>query len=171
MQLFLFAFAITLRFDEVGIVKNDPAYMDAWGGLLRIHADVVAQVEKRLAAEQQISLTWYDVLLSLEKAPHKRLRMSELADEIVLSRSALTRSVDKLEAEGHLRRERCAEDERGAYATLTKKGENAIVRARPIYWSVVKEFFGDAANSAELAALNSVFDKVRAHIKAHKTER
>ena len=142
-------------------MNDDPPYIDAWGYLLRVHAEVIARVEAALAEQNEISLTWYDVLLSLENAPAKRLRMSELAKAIVLSRSALTRSVDKLEQQGYLRRERCEQDDRGAYATLTKRGERAIVRARPIYWAAVKKFFGSPLNASEIATLIGVLRKVR----------
>ena len=68
-------------------------------------------------------LGWYDVLWGLERTPERRLRMSELADQVVLSRSNLTRLVDWLEEEGLVARERSAEDSRGAYAVLTDKGQ------------------------------------------------
>ena len=67
----------------------DPKYIDAWGYILRLQSLVVARIEEDLKRKGEISLTWYDVLLALDNAPGKRLRMSEIAERIVLSRSAL----------------------------------------------------------------------------------
>jgi DNA-binding MarR family transcriptional regulator len=122
---------------------------------------VVARIEEDLKEEGEISLTWYDVLLSLENAPENRLRMSEIADRIVLSRSALTRSVDKLEAEGYLRRERCSHDERGAYAVLTKKGSGALAEARPVYWAGIKKYFASNSDGRGYFKPGRILEKFR----------
>ncbi len=141
-------------------MADDPDYIDAWGSLLRIEAVVVAAIEQELKQHGEISLTWYDVLLVLDKAPEKRGRMSEIADRIVLSRSALTRSIDRLEAEGYLKRERCGHDERGAYATMTKKGVRALAKARPVYWAGIKKHFASSLTHAEISELERILQKV-----------
>lgn len=148
-------------FWEHNCCVQDPKYVDAWGCLLRLQSRVVARIEEDLKEEGEISLTWYDVLLSLENAPENRLRMSEIADRIVLSRSALTRSVDKLEAEGYLRRERCSHDERGAYAVLTKKGQGALAEARPVYWAGIKKYFASKLTDADISNLERILEKIR----------
>jgi len=146
-------------------MRGDPKYIDAWGYLLRLQSQVVARIEEDLKQQGEISLTWYDVLLALDNAPEKRLRMSEVADRIVLSRSALTRSVDKLEAEGYLRRERCRHDERGAYAVLTKKGERALTRARPVYWAGIKKYFAGNLTDTDISNLESILEKIVIHFQ------
>jgi DNA-binding MarR family transcriptional regulator len=146
-------------------VGADPKFMDAWGYLLRLQAQVVARIEEELKRRGEISLTWYDVLLTLEKARGKRLRMSAVADRIVLSRSALTRSVDKLEAGGYLKRERCRDDERGAYAVLTKKGERALARARPIYWAGIEKHFAGGLTAADISSLEGLLEKIVTHFQ------
>ena len=141
---------------------QDPKYVETWGCLLRLQSQVVARIEEDLKKQGEISLTWYDVLLALENAPGNRLRMSEIADQIVLSRSALTRSVDKLEAEGYLRRERCSHDERGAYGVLTKKGQRALAEARPVYWAGIKKYFAGNLTEADISNLERILEKIPA---------
>jgi DNA-binding MarR family transcriptional regulator len=144
-------------------MQEDPKYVDAWGYVLRLQSQVVARIEEDLKRQGEISLTWYDVLLTLDNSPGKRLRMSEIAERIVLSRSALTRSVDKLEAEGYLKRERCRDDERGAYAVLAKKGERALARARPVYWAGIKRYFADSLTDSDITSLERILEKIVTH--------
>ena len=146
-------------------VREDPQFIDAWGYLLRLQAQVVARIEEDLKRRGEISLTWYDVLLALENARGKRLRMSEIADRIVLSRSALTRSVDKLEVGGYLKRKPCRHDERGAYAVLTKKGECALAHARPVYWSGIKKYFAGGLTAADISSLERILEKIVTHFQ------
>ena len=141
---------------------QDPKYVEAWGCLLRLQSQVASRIEEDLREQGEISLTWYEVLLALESAPGNRLRMSEIADQIVLSRSALTRSVDKLEAEGFLRRERCSHDERGAYGVLTKKGQRALAEARPVYWAGIKKYFAGNLTEADISNLERILEKIPA---------
>jgi DNA-binding MarR family transcriptional regulator len=149
---------------------QDPKYVDAWGCLLRLQSQVVARIEEDLREQGEISLTWYDVLLALENAPENRLRMREIADRIVLSRSALTRSVDKLEAEGYLRRERCSHDERGAYAVLRMKGQRALAEARPVYWAGIKKYFAGNLTVADISNLERIFEKILTHFRDEMTK-
>ena len=137
-------------------MRKDPKYVEAWGHLLRLQARVVARIEEDLRKSGKIPLTWYDVLLALDNTTEKRLRMSEIADRIVLSRSALTRSVGKLEAEGYLKRERCSHDERGAYAVLTRKGRRALTEARPVYWAGIKKYFAANMTAAGISDLKGL---------------
>src|SRR5437879_4315524 len=102
--------------------KIAESHLAAWRALLNAHAAVIDLIEHELAAEKQLSLSAYDVLLTLQMAPEHRLRMHEIADALVLSRSGLTRRIDGLESEGYLVRERSTSDRRGAYAVLTLKG-------------------------------------------------
>jgi DNA-binding MarR family transcriptional regulator len=162
------ALATTFSGGYVYCVPEDPKYIDAWGYLLRLQAEVIGHIEADLKEQGHISLTWYDVLLSLDNAPDRRLRMSEIADRIVLSRSALTRSVDRLQKEGYLKREPCGHDARGAYAVLTKKGVAAVTQARPVYWAGIKKYFADGLTDSELEVLDSSFSKILTHFKRVK---
>ncbi|MDB6078879.1 MAG: hypothetical protein JWO82_2626 [Akkermansiaceae bacterium] len=132
----------------------------AWRGLLTVQAQVVAKIERRLAAEGLPALMWYDVLFALHEAAGKRLRMSELADEVLLSRSGLTRLVDKLEAGDYLRRENCATDKRGLEVVLTEKGTQVLREVWPVYSSGISEWFSDSLSDGEVAELTRILDKI-----------
>lgn len=99
---------------------------------LLAHANINRNCEKRLLEANEVPLEVYDVLVNLEMAPDHRLRMNELADRVVLSRSGLTRLVDRIEAKGWIRREECPSDRRGSYAILTESG----LRQREATWRV-----------------------------------
>ncbi|MDB6034275.1 MAG: transcriptional regulator, MarR family [Verrucomicrobiales bacterium] len=141
-------------------MQDEPVSVDAWGYLLRIHAELTSRIEADLEAQGHISLTWYDVLLVLDNAPEKQLRMNEIAEKIVLSRSALSRSAAKLVEEGYIKKETCPEDERGAFAVLTKKGQQALAQARPVYWAGIQKYFAAGLTEGEINQLVSTFEKV-----------
>ena len=91
----------------------------AWHGMLRVHAALTKALDAQLEAEHGLALSSYEVLHFLAEAPGQKLRMSELAEKILLSRSGLTRLVDRLERDGLLCRQSCDHDARGAFAKLT----------------------------------------------------
>lgn len=150
-------------------MNSDQLYLDAWGSLLRVHAEVVARVERDLKETDDISLTWFDVLLVLSDAPDKRLRMGDLAAGIVLSKSALTRSVDRLETEGYLKREKCPDDDRVFYAVLLPKGAAALAKARVIYREGIRRYFADGLTKRELNDLDGSLSKVAARFRQPAT--
>ncbi len=116
-------------------------HLAVWRAFLKAHATVVDRIDHDLAAEQRLSLSSYDVLIELYEAPDRRLRMHELARRVVLSRSGLTRLVDRLEAEGLLIRDRCGTDRRGAYAVITEQGIAALRKAWPVYARGISQYF------------------------------
>ena len=144
--------------------KRDADPVEAWGYFLRLHAEIVARIEADLAAAGCISLTWYDVLLAVDESPAKRLRMSDIAKEIVLSRSALTRSVDRLVDAGYLRREDCPKDRRGCYAAITPAGEKALAKAWPVYRKGIQTHFSDPLDPGDVPLLLGLLRKVHAPI-------
>ena len=136
------------------------AQHEAYYQLLRAHGRVNQWLETRLLRGKQIPLHWYDVLVTLEKAPGHRLRMSELADNVVTSRSNLTRLVDRLEKEGLLRRETCPNDRRGSYAVLTDKGAKARLAAWPIVSRGIVELFATHVNNEEARIIADALRRV-----------
>src|SRR3954471_25032317 len=106
------------------------AELGAWRGFLRVHSALVKALDTELAAAHKLPLSSYEVLINLEAAPGRRRRMAELADSVLLSRSGMTRLVDRLERDGLLVRDDCADDGRGCYAVLTDGGEALLARAR-----------------------------------------
>ena len=115
-----------------GSAAEDPV-VDAWRGLLVAHSRLVPAVEADLRAAGQVPLSWYDVLLELNAAPDRRLRMSELGQRTVLSRTRVSRVVDELAAAGLAERQPDQADGRSSFAVLTPAGREALRRAWPVY--------------------------------------
>jgi DNA-binding MarR family transcriptional regulator len=115
----------------------------SWRSFLRAHALVIRALETELVAEQQLSLAAYDVLVQLVEAPGHRLRMTELADAVLLSRSGVTRLVDRLEKAGLVSRCRVAGDGRGVAAQLTEAGVNRLRTASRTHLTGVMRHFVD----------------------------
>jgi DNA-binding MarR family transcriptional regulator len=132
----------------------------AWRGLLRVHAGLTKALDAELLREHELPLSSYEVLLFLAEAPGGRLRMSELADGVLLSRSGLTRLVDRMERDGLLRRERCEEDQRGYFAEITDEGRDLFARARATHLEGVRERFLDRLSASEQRTLAALWEKV-----------
>lgn len=140
--------------------EPDELHLTAWRAFVNAHATAIDRIERDLADAGQISLTWYDVLVALWEAPEHRLRLNELARAIVLSRSGLTRLVDRLEAAGLLRREPCPGDRRGAYAVLTPAGREAQLAAWPVYARGIEAHFARHLSDAEAASMATALGRV-----------
>jgi DNA-binding MarR family transcriptional regulator len=132
----------------------------AWRGLLRVHAALVKALDAELVAEHELPLTSYEVLITLQASPGRRCRMAELADRVLLSRSGMTRLVDRLEREGLLERSTCSSDGRGCFAVLTDAGEELLARARPTHLQGVRERFLRHFDGRELSAMAAWWDRV-----------
>ena len=113
----------------------------AWASVLRVHAAVVPRLERELAAVG-MPLSWYDVLLELNAAPDRRLRMTELGARAVLSRERVSRVVDELERAGLVRRERNPDDGRSLLAVITDEGRARLRAAAPTYLAGIERHFG-----------------------------
>jgi len=114
--------------------------LDAWRAFLRAHSGLIRTLDRELEAEQGFPITYFDVLAQLTAAGG-RLRMSELADAVILSRSGVTRLVDRMERGGFVKREHCPTDRRAMYATITPAGKRALAKARPVHLRGVAEHF------------------------------
>jgi len=115
--------------------------LNAWRNFLRAHAHVTRALERELLVEQQLSLAAYDVLVQLAEAPGRQLRMTDLAEAVLLSRSGVTRLVDRLEQAGLVARERTSDDGRGVVAVLTEDGLQRLrIAARTHLDGVVRHF-------------------------------
>jgi DNA-binding MarR family transcriptional regulator len=134
--------------------------LGAWRGLLRVHARLTKALDADLVREHDLPLSSYEVLLFLADAPEGRLRMSELADGVLLSRSGLTRLVDRMEREGLLRRERCEDDARGYHAIITAEGRELFRRARATHLDGVRELFLTRLSAAERRTLAELWERV-----------
>ena len=127
-----------------------------WRGFLRAHAGITRALERELVAEQHLSLASYDVLVQLAEAPGRKLRMTDLAEAVLLSRSGVTRLVDRLERDGLVARERTSTDGRGVVAVLTEQGLNRLRVAAVTHLDGVVRHFVTRLNRTQLAQLGSI---------------
>lgn len=134
--------------------------LGAWRGLLRVHAGMTKALDAELIREHRLPLSSYEVLLFLADSPGGRMRMSELAERVLLSRSGLTRLVDRMERDGLLRRERCEQDQRGWFAEITGDGRDIFERARSTHLDGVRDRFLSHLSADEQRALAALWEKV-----------
>lgn len=140
--------------------RLDATQLGAWRAFLRVHAQLTRTLETELVAAHDLPLPSYEVLLHLAEAPHRRLRMTELADRVLLSRSGLTRLVDRLERDGLVERASCPNDARGTHAVLTDTGLNRLREAAPTHLQGVAEHVIDRLTADEVAQLKALMDKL-----------
>ena len=142
------------------IKELTPAELGAWRGLLRVHSALVKTLDAELLADHDLPLTSYEVLINLQAAPDRRRRMAELAEGVLLSRSGMTRLVDRLEREGLLERDACVSDGRGTFAVLTGKGEALLSRARRTHLDGVRDRFLRHFSEEELEHLAGLWNRI-----------
>jgi len=121
---------------------------------------VVRQLERELAEQSGLPLSWYDVLLELSAAPRRRLRMQELGERAVLSRTRVSRIVDELVADGLVAREADSADRRATFAVITASGRQALRAAAPVYLRGIREHFTSHLSEQELAVLGHGLQRV-----------
>ncbi|HTZ65706.1 MAG TPA: MarR family transcriptional regulator [Solirubrobacteraceae bacterium] len=133
----------------------------AWRGFLRAHACLAKRLDAELEREHGLPMTSYEVLHHLDDAGAAgRMRMCDLAEHAQLSRSGLTRLVDRLERDGLLERCSCQHDARGAYACLTQLGRERLTQARGTHMAVVREHFFSRFSEPELDTLAHLWDRI-----------
>ena len=145
--------------EAVGPRADDPR-LRAWIAFLRAYAGVTRRLEAELHASREMGLAEYDALVQLALADGRRLRMSELAERVMLSRSGVSRLVDRLEATGLVARAACTDDARVAWATLTDAGVARLRDASPVHLRGVETHFlaqiPDGDREALIRALETV---------------
>ena len=150
-----------MRVDSVGAEKGGSPGFDqtdespklrAWLAFLTSYRMVMDRLEEELEAERGLALTWFDVLAQLARAGG-RLRMNQLAASLVLSKSGLTRRIDRMERAGYVARESSCSDRRGAYAVLTEAGREALEAAQPVHLTGIREHFSRYLSDAEARTL------------------
>ena len=132
-----------------------------WRAFLEAHARLVTAVERDLAAAELPPAGWYDVLLPLYEAPERRLRMAELAERVLISRTGLTRLVDRIEAAGLLRREPVPGDRRGTFVVLADEGVELLRRMWKVYARTIEREFVPRLGD-DWPGFASVLDRLRA---------
>src|SRR5919107_3345357 len=132
----------------------------AWRGMLRVHASLWKALEAELEAAHGLPLSSFEVLMFLADAEAERMRMCDLATSVVLSRSGLTRLVDRLERDGLLAREACSSDARGQFAKLTPAGRRKLDTARDVYLGGVRDRFLGRLSAEEQDLLGELWERV-----------
>jgi DNA-binding MarR family transcriptional regulator len=134
--------------------------LDAWRGFLRTYTTLVRELDDQLTERHGLPLSSYDVLVQLDEAPEGRLRMSALADAVLLSRSGLSRLVTRLERQGLIERAECENDARGSFAAITDQGRERLNEARVTHRAGVRERFFDRLGEREQRQLAKVWSRL-----------
>jgi DNA-binding MarR family transcriptional regulator len=142
----------------------------AWLALLQTHSVVTDGVSDELQASRGLPLGWFEVLVFLADRPDGRLKMQDLASTVLLSKSGVTRLVDRMVDEGLLRRSSCETDRRITYAEITASGRRALRDAVPVHAKALDERFGGTLSDAELRQLRNLLRKVLAANSAAERE-
>ena len=147
----------------------DPAEMAAWLAFFEVSHLLDRKIEQQLKQDAGLSHAQYEILSRLAAAPGGQLRMSELADVIIVSRSGLTYQITQLEKAGLVRRAPCPSDERGVLAVLTRAGRATLARAAPGHLRVVREYLIDALTPAQRDTLTSALTEARTRLRPVRT--
>jgi DNA-binding MarR family transcriptional regulator len=139
-----------------------PTELAAWKGLLRVHASLMKALDAELESSHRLPLTSYEVLIQLADAPEQKMRMCDLADSVLLSRSGMSRLVDRLERDGLLQRAACANDARGSFACITPAGMELLEQARPTHHEGIRRRFLEHFDEGELEQLGAYWARVLA---------
>ena len=142
----------------------NPSEMKAWREYIIASRRLLDALDEDLASHD-LSMADYEVLAQLSDAPDRTMRMSELADVAMLSRSRLSHRIKVMEQAGWVRREACPDDKRGSFAIMTAKGWKAIVAAAPDHVASVRSRFLDVLDKGDQKALAEIFERVAARIK------
>ncbi|MCI0581438.1 MAG: MarR family winged helix-turn-helix transcriptional regulator [Chloroflexi bacterium] len=145
---------------EIDRPSRRDAQLAPWRAFLRAHARVERRLDEDLRTRHGLSLQEYETLLHLAESPERRLRMGRLADSLLLSKSGVTRLVDRLVDDGLVERTSCSSDARGAEATLTALGLSRLRAAAPTHLEGIREYFFRAIQAGDLAVVERAMDAI-----------
>lgn len=148
---------VTRTVDQLGLTDRELA---VWRTFLRVHASLTRRLEHDLLVEHDLPLASYDVLVQLAEEPGGRLRMTDLADRVLLSRSGLTRLVDRLAAEGLVARESCPSDARGTFTVITEAGRTRLRDAAPTHLRGIQDYVTSRLDAGELDTVGQLLRKL-----------
>jgi DNA-binding MarR family transcriptional regulator len=137
---------------ERPIRANDPR-LAPWRAFLLAHARIVRRLDEELRAEHDLTIGEYDALVTIARAPDRRIRMRQLADEVILSKSGVTRLIDRLVDDGLVERSACLSDARGAEAVLTERGLARLRAASTTHLRGIDEHFLAVLDEEQLAVI------------------
>ncbi len=136
------------------------AALAPWRAFLRAHARVERRLDEDLRSRHGLSLQEYETLLHLAESPDRRLRMGRLADSLLLSKSGVTRLVDRLVDDGLVERTSCPSDARGAEALLTTTGLDRLRSAAPTHLDGIREYFFSAIRADDITVVERAMDSI-----------
>jgi DNA-binding MarR family transcriptional regulator len=142
----------------------------AWARFVIANALLTERIETALAAAGLPSLDWYDVLWVLERSEHARLRMADLAEQAVVSRSNVTRLADRLEKAGLVMRRNCPMDGRSTFCVLTEKGRALRSRMWTVYRKQIESLFGEHLTVREAEEMTKVFERIISSLRSKTKE-
>ncbi len=134
--------------------------LDTWRGFLFANAKVVRALDTDMIEQHDLSLTWFDLLSRIKQAPGQRLRMHQLEEASLFTRSGITGLADRLEKAGFVRRERSAEDRRGVYLAITQAGIDKIDEVWPDHELSIQSYFGRHLDPQGTKALQAVTENI-----------
>lgn len=136
------------------------AELGAWRAFLRAHATLLRGIEHDMEAARVVPFSFYGVLFTLASGPAEGMRLTELAERVFLTKSGLTRLLDRMAERGLVERRACAQDKRGQYAALTPVGGRAFRRSAPAHLASIARRFADRLSPRELVTLRQAFERV-----------
>jgi DNA-binding MarR family transcriptional regulator len=161
---------MTTRFPARRHISASDPRIGTWRRFLQAHARLERLLDEELRAEHDLSLAEYDALLQLAEAPGRRLRMHQIADRVLLSRSGVTRLIDRLVRDGSVERDPCVSDARGAEAVLTPAGLARLRTASSTHLRGIADHFVEAIAPADLAAVDRSMRAVLATVEPDALE-
>ena len=141
-------------------LKFSPHQRAAWSGFIRAHSSIIKELDAELQAAHGLPLSSFDVLVQLSVAPNGRMQMSELAEAVHLSRSGLTRMVDRLERQGLLERHKGERDPRQVFACITKAGLERLAETTPTHLAGVRRMFLERLSQPQVKQLAVIWNQL-----------
>jgi DNA-binding MarR family transcriptional regulator len=141
--------------------RLNPSQLAAWRSLAAVHAGFTARVDEALAAEALPPRAWLELLVAVDGGEGGLVRPRDLACQVALTKSGLTRLVDRMAEAGLVERQACERDRRGHYLRLTDAGMTMLARMRPIYEEALAESFGGRLTPADVRTLAALLDRAR----------
>lgn len=142
--------------------RSEPG-IRAWSAFLRAHAAAVRRIDLEIQRRTNLPLAWYDVLLELDSASERRMRMLDLGEAAVLSRTRVSRLVDELVAAGLVVRQPNPADRRSSYAAITPEGRARLRRAAPVYLEAIRTHFVGALQPGQVAVVEAAMSAIIDH--------
>jgi DNA-binding MarR family transcriptional regulator len=140
--------------------SNQSVHLQAWRALLRAQAGLACNLERELMAAEGLPLAWYEVLLALDQAPEGALRLQRLLGTVLMTKSGVTRLVDRMETAGLVARTGCPSDRRGAFAVITDLGRKKLHRATPIHVAGIDRHLASVLDAEQAARLRDALSAI-----------